>query len=144
MMKEQKMSYRASKIGIEFGTTVEIRKLDKLGRKTRYTEEVEVTVTGKGTPGRPPPPCSNHDSPAFSDAGDPTECDDLTVELGGIDVTDRLVDGEMDKLLDRACEEIEEEVSAIEEDDDGDFKYDQMRDREFERDDPRDDCCDDY
>jgi hypothetical protein len=37
--------------------------------------EYWITVEGSYSPGRPPPPCSNHDSPCFSDPGDPPEFD---------------------------------------------------------------------
>lgn len=35
--------------------------------------EQELTVFADFTPGRQAPPCSDHDSPAFSDSGDPAE-----------------------------------------------------------------------
>lgn len=35
--------------------------------------EQDCTVRGTWTQGRPAPPCSDHDSPAFSDSGDPGE-----------------------------------------------------------------------
>lgn len=37
--------------------------------------ECEWTVDFNFTPGRSAPPCSNHDSPAFSDSDDPAEHD---------------------------------------------------------------------
>jgi hypothetical protein len=64
--------------------------------------EVPVRVKGDWTPGRPPPPCSNPDSPAFSDDGDPP---DLKIEFirredTGEDLTDKLPDEEVEVLLD--------------------------------------------
>lgn len=43
--------------------------------------EIELTWTARVTPSRPPPPCSNPDSPAFSDSGDPAEVDDVRLVL---------------------------------------------------------------
>ncbi len=43
--------------------------------------EYWITVTGKYTPYRPPPMCSDHDSPAFSDPGDDAEFDVESVEV---------------------------------------------------------------
>lgn len=45
------------------------------------TVEVDLTFSAAVTPSRPPPPCSNHDSPAFSDPGDPGEVDDVRIVL---------------------------------------------------------------
>jgi len=38
-------------------------------------EECEKSIEVTFTPDRPAPPCSDHDSPAFSDPGDPGELD---------------------------------------------------------------------
>ncbi len=40
-----------------------------------YMCECEATVDLTVTPDRPPPPCSNPDSPAFSDSGDDGDVD---------------------------------------------------------------------
>jgi hypothetical protein len=48
--------------------------------------ELKVQVVAKFTPGRPAPPCSNPNSPLFSDSGDPAEIEieEVTlVETGG-------------------------------------------------------------
>lgn len=61
-----------------------------------------VVVEGDFTPGRPPPPCSNPDSPAFSDDGDPPEANITGVkdkDTGEVFVLDTLTDDEMEDLL---------------------------------------------
>lgn len=66
-------------------------------------------VTGEFTPGRPPPPCSNPDSPAFSDSGDPPEAniqsvvDVATNESFDLDaLTDDESEDLMEAFIDRA------------------------------------------
>lgn len=46
-----------------------------------YFTELEVMVTGDYQPGRPAPYCNDHDSPTFSDPGDPEEMNDVAVYL---------------------------------------------------------------
>lgn len=46
-----------------------------------HTVDLDLTFSAGVTPPRPPPPCSNHDSPAFSDPGDPGEVDDVRLVL---------------------------------------------------------------
>ena len=44
---------------------------------------VDLTVAADFRPGRAAPPCSNPDSPAFSDTGDPAEWDIISVKFKG-------------------------------------------------------------
>lgn len=71
------------------------------------TAEIVLTATiTYFIPHRPPPPCSNHDSPAFSDIGDPGECD---YELSGFIRFFPCGKGDDDlcvKLTREQCEEI--------------------------------------
>ena len=41
--------------------------------------EIELLLEAECTPGRPAPPCSNHDSPAFSDSGDAALIEDIKI-----------------------------------------------------------------
>jgi hypothetical protein len=43
--------------------------------------EVEVTVEAVCSRGYPPPPCSDHDHPNFSDPGEPDEVEELSIFL---------------------------------------------------------------
>jgi hypothetical protein len=45
------------------------------------TLEYRITVSGSYSPGRPPPPCSDHDHPNFSDPGDGPEFDYDKIEI---------------------------------------------------------------
>lgn len=115
--------------------------------KERITIETEITfrcrVTADYSPGRPAPPCSNPDSPAFSDSGDPSECEFVRVEVQlplqpnapqwfevPLVALDLLPDEE-----DRIHELVYEQHQAASMDDEGDridHAYDTWRDRQME------------
>ena len=52
---------------------------------------VEVEVEAVVNPGYPAPACSNHDSPAFSDPGDPGEVEEIHVFLTRKDRTGKTI-----------------------------------------------------
>ena len=67
-------------------------------------------------PERMAPPCSNPDSPNFSDSGDPAEIDftaytiDINTNKKGIEIPDKMIsDNEWDILWDKVHEEIKEQ-----------------------------------
>ena len=80
-----------------------------------YTCECEKEIDFQVSPGRPAPPCSNHDSPAFSDSGDPAEIEgpDICPNCG--------VDLDLDSICDEALEKIDWSDCA------GDYREDDDR-----------------
>ena len=80
-------------------------------------------------PGRRCPPCSNHDSPAFSDPGDPAEI------VEGVDCCPAclrvITTSELESIIDDAC--------SRDDNDPTDYEREREREREYNEDDFRKD-----
>jgi len=99
-------------------------------------QEIELKVEGIITPERAPPVCSNHDSPAFSDPGDPGEVEVETIfakigktwwKWGSMQVEMMMED---QKFYDHIYEKAEEYLFDAEADR-GDYLYEQAKDNEL-------------
>lgn len=77
------------------------------------------------TPSRPAPPCRNHDSPAFSDSGDPADIEgpDNCLQCG--------VEFDIEKIIELAEQFCEPEISKAEME--ADRKRDEWIEKEIER-----------
>ena len=79
-----------------------------------YLAELEVRVDGRYEGARPAPMCFDHDSPNFSDPGDPEVIDDVRVYLvgpkGQIDLTDYLDMDIYEDIVDAVIEEVRGEL----------------------------------
>ena len=77
--------------------------------------DTDVTITAEYRASRPAPACSNPDSPAFSDSGDPEEIEVLEIQddCGNLYAYERLLPHEkarVDEAVRQAVPEREEEV----------------------------------
>ena len=82
---------------VEFRCTLEIEGGD-----------IEVFVEANVTPGRPAPPCQDHDSPAFCDSGDPIEVDIVSVkDEDGNSLWGKLTYKQIENLEEMAIDELE-------------------------------------
>lgn len=117
-------------------------------RTALHSDEVllyTLEVSGDYSPGRPPPPCQDHDHPNFSDPGDDSEFEVNDVKIvsvmGEDDITLELSDHRILKVKDLELTESElatvEAAAAAESDrDDGpdpDEAYERWRDRQDDR-----------
>ena len=73
------------------------------------TVMIPVTVAAVVKLSRPAPSCSDHDSPAFSDSGDPAVVQVMDVYFAGIEISDDLSDGELELLEEQAITQAEDE-----------------------------------
>ena len=99
---------------------------------------VQIKVEGTITLDRPPPPCQNPDHPAFSDPGDPgeIEIDEIWAKIGetwwkwGTMQVQMMCDDEdfMTHVYEKAAE-----ANADSKADEGDYLYEQAKDREMEK-----------
>lgn len=78
--------------------------------KLKTTVEVEIEIDYDYTPERPAPACQDHDSPRFSDSGDPEELeitemhildDDKKIKIP-VDICDIICKANIEKLTDEA------------------------------------------
>lgn len=69
-------------------------RVKRTSRDKKVTISLMVAVSGQYDPGYPAPPCSDHDHPAFSDPGSPSD-----IEIDGIvEVEDVEIDCDEDEL----------------------------------------------